>query len=226
MSLSYYVAIQGETYGPADLSTLASWAQAGSFTAQDFVWDEASAQWVVAGWMTDTAPLFGTLPPLAPPTPIDAPSAAPKKRAAETATGTLQKIEEIAAMAGIQCVNEGKYLVVPFRIGENRRQAVFVNEYATLPDGMHVISFFSPCGKNKPGFLAGMSKAQAIDLLRRNGHSLFGGFVLARVRDEEYIAFQTTQIIETMEVEEFRDHANAVASLADGYEAQMGQDSF
>ena len=156
MTQSYYVAIQGETYGPADFATLRAWAEAGSFTAQDYVWDEASAQWVVAGWMTQTAPLFGTLPPTAPPTPIEAPSAAPKKRAAEISGETLKKIEEIAAMAGIRCVNEGKYLVVPFMIGADRRQAVYVNEYAALPDGMHVISFFSPCGKNKAGFLAGL----------------------------------------------------------------------
>lgn len=55
---SYYVSIQGQSYGPTDAEELRKWHLAGTFNATDFVWIEAKNEWVAAASIAELAEVF------------------------------------------------------------------------------------------------------------------------------------------------------------------------
>jgi hypothetical protein len=55
---SFYVSIQGQSYGPADAEELRKWHLAGSFNESDFVWNEAKNEWVAAASVAELAEVF------------------------------------------------------------------------------------------------------------------------------------------------------------------------
>jgi hypothetical protein len=81
-SVQFSVAINGQTYGPYDLSALAQMAEAGQFSAQSQVWRQGMAGWQAAGTVPELAGLFaetGTSPalPALPPSPAPSVPGAP-----------------------------------------------------------------------------------------------------------------------------------------------------
>ncbi len=144
-------------------------------------------------------------------------------------TEVLRKVNEIAALAGYTVQPHDQVedmLVCPFDMGGGRSQIVYIHPVGQTPDGMEIISFFSPCAAVKQGFLNGLSKRHAVDLLRRNGMLLGGQFAVVDFGNIDLLVVRSTQIVDTMEVEEFRMHANLVAMVADDYEREMGTDVF
>lgn len=146
----------------------------------------------------------------------------------KSCTDVLSKVEEIAGLAGYK-VNRhpsGSLLMISFDMGRGRSQNVFIVPCGTTPDGKNVVSFSSPCMAVKKGMFKGIGKAQALDLLRRNAMLKFGHFAIASAGDCEGIMACASQIVETMEIEEFEALANTVAIIADEYEREHGQDQF
>lgn len=138
----------------------------------------------------------------------------------------LRKVEEIAAMADTPCERRGDTLVATYHFHDGRDQTVYIIECGETANGMHMIGFFSPCQKLEHGSLAELSKDRAVELLRRNSSLLMGSYCLRNTGTSDLLGVRATQILETMEVEEFVACCASVAVIADSYEREMGQDSF
>jgi hypothetical protein len=144
-------------------------------------------------------------------------------------TQVLEKVSQIATMAGytVKSMPERNFVAVPFDMGNGRKQVVYVRYIGQTPDEHDVVSFDSPCMEVKKGWLRGLSKDRAIDLLKRNANLLFGRFAIEQIEGEDDVLIVcSTQIIDTMEVEEFDAHCRAVAVIADEYEKELGTDHF
>ena len=147
----------------------------------------------------------------------------------QTATQVMQKVEEIGAMAGYELSrhpNTDEMIVIGYDMGNGRTQTVYVHACGKTPEDQDLICFLSPCQAVRKGLLKGMGKDQAIDLLRRNGQLVVGSFAIENIDGTEILVVRSTQIVDTMEVEEFRFHANFVAIIADRYEQEHGEDVF
>ncbi|MCL4741182.1 MAG: hypothetical protein KJZ54_03175 [Phycisphaerales bacterium] len=146
----------------------------------------------------------------------------------KSCTDVLSKVEEIAGLAGYKVSRHpsGGLLVVAFDMGRGRTQNVFIAPCGTTPDGKNVVTISSPCMAVKKGLFKGIGRAQALDLLRRNAMLTFGHFAIASAGDCEGVMVCATQIVETMEIEEFEALVNTVAIVADEYEREHGQDRF
>ncbi|MGI9458239.1 MAG: hypothetical protein ACR2NU_16875 [Aeoliella sp.] len=139
----------------------------------------------------------------------------------------LTKVEQIARMADLKCQRNGDLLMFGFDMGGGRSQTVAVTKFAEGEDGMNIILFFSPCQEISKGvFAGGLSKGSATTLLRHNASLPFGHFAIMEIDDQEMVCVRTTQILETMEVEEFQGHCYGVANVADAWEKQLGVDKF
>ena len=144
----------------------------------------------------------------------------------------FRRVGEIATMAGIQLheVEKGHPLAglpaAGFNMPGNRSQRVFIRPAAEQEDGNTIITFVSPCLWVKTGFLKGMSKAQAIDLLTRNEDLYFARYGIWRMDGGDMVVASADQILETMESEEFSALVQNVAMAADAYEAEHGGDDF
>jgi succinyl-CoA synthetase alpha subunit len=71
-----------------------------------------------------------------------------------------------------------------------------------------------------------MSKTVAVQLLKANAKLDFGHFCTMSLGGDEMICVRATQILETMEVEEFQQNCLNVARLADAWEEKIGKNEF
>lgn len=148
------------------------------------------------------------------------------ERKAVEAEEIVEKINQVATMAGIRGHRQGNLLVFGWDLGRGRDQACYVAPFSQTDDGLNVICFFSPCQRLGKGFLSGMSKSSAMQVLRINSQLEFGHFCLMTLGGEEMVCVRATQILETMEVQEFRENCQAVAGIADAWEEKIGRDDF
>jgi hypothetical protein len=138
----------------------------------------------------------------------------------------LEKIHQIATMAGIKGQRQGELLSYGWDFGRGRDQMCFVAPFIETDEGLHLVCFFSPCERLGKGFLGGMSKNTALQLLRLNSQLEFGHFAIMKLGGDELLCVRTTQILETMEVQEFEQHCMGVAKLADAWEEKIGKNEF
>lgn len=138
----------------------------------------------------------------------------------------VAKIHQVAGMAGIKGQRDGNLLSFAWDFGEGRDQMVYIAPFAETDDGLNVICFFSPCQRLGTGFLSGISKQTALQLLRTNSELDFGHFAVMKLGGDEMICVRATQILETMEVQEFEQQCLAVARLADAWEEKIGKNEF
>ncbi|MHC4390843.1 MAG: type III secretion system chaperone family protein [Planctomycetota bacterium] len=138
----------------------------------------------------------------------------------------LARVEAVGAEAGLTGQRTGDLLMYGFELPGGRRQTLAIRKFAQTDDGMNIISFISPCERLGSGFFSGMSKKTALELLRLNSQLPNGAFCLSTIGGTEHLCVRATQILETMEVEEFEAHCMAVASLADIWEMRIGKDEF
>lgn len=117
-------------------------------------------------------------------------------------------------------------VVVKLQLPGGREHTVFISESGKSPGGFTVISFVSPCERLKTGFLTGISKRQALDLLRQNAAMPFAAFSLLSTENGEMLCVRSTQLLDTMDPAEFRASVECVAAFADRYEADQGRDDF
>lgn len=66
--VSYFIAVNGQSQGPYDISTLTSMISSGNITKDTLVWKNGMAQWSAAGTVSELSALFSTsgMPPLPP----------------------------------------------------------------------------------------------------------------------------------------------------------------
>lgn len=67
-AVQYYVAINGQQYGPYNMLQMQQMVQNGQINASVLVWAQGMPQWVAAGSVAELSQLFATTPPLVPPT--------------------------------------------------------------------------------------------------------------------------------------------------------------
>jgi len=139
-----------------------------------------------------------------------------------TVSDTLEKVEQIAKMADIRGQRRENLLGFLFSLQGGRDQLVYVGELGETDEGMTVICFFSPCQRRGSGFLKGLSKGDALNLLRLTAQMPFGHFCIMELGGEELVCVRATQILETMEVQEFQSHITNVALAADAWEKKVG----
>lgn len=106
-----------------------------------------------------------------------------------------------------------------------REQQVFVRVSGLLAQGLHVVTFFSPCHRVPEG------EQLAPDLMRRlllvNEQHRFVRLALWPMDDGELVVASWDQIVETMEAEELGTQVRALAVVADRLEQQLdGSDRF
>ena len=135
-------------------------------------------------------------------------------------------ITNIAESAGIGCKRQGDTLVFGWDLGEDRDQMVYVAPFAETAGGLKVICFFSPCERLGKGFLGGISKDTAVQLLRLNSQLDFGHFCMMKLGGDELLCVRATHLLETMDAEEFKQNCANVAQLADAWEEKIGRNEF
>lgn len=142
----------------------------------------------------------------------------------------LDQVAQTAAMADLKLDEHPQLpgmLVGGFDLGGGRSQHVYIAYHGRTPDGEDVIMIMSPCQRVKRGLTgSGLPRGLANELLRRNGRHIFGSFALIPVGKEESLMVVSTQIVQTMEIEELKAHLGFVTFTADAYEAERGRDDF
>ena len=134
---------------------------------------------------------------------------------------TMKKIADIAKLAGIRGEVDGKgRFAAGFNLSGQRTQVVYVLPSMQLPAGT-VVNIYSPCRVVKGGFLSGMSKEQALDLLKANEKIPFARYSVIEGEDGQLLVMAGMDaLLETLDAAEFGTYLWAVATYADAYEAK------
>ena len=129
----------------------------------------------------------------------------------------LQKLSDIAKLAGIKArTNEEMlHLEAGFNLPDGRSQMVYVRPTAQNAKTGVVVTFFSPCLKVGKGFLKGLSKEQAVDLLKKNEQVLFARYGIWESDDSNLIVASVDQLLDTLDPDEFGTNMWHVAMAAD-----------
>jgi len=140
----------------------------------------------------------------------------------------LKKVANAAALAGIkgQIDADGKHFAMGFNTTAGRTQMVYIRPTGKTPDGQDIVTVFSPALVVKKGMFAGMSKDQAIALLRLNENTFFARFGIWESETESMVVASSDLILDTVDTAELNAHAYYVAFAADNYEAKHGADKF
>jgi hypothetical protein len=136
----------------------------------------------------------------------------------------LQRIADVATLAGIKGrIDEAREsFVASFTTGDERSQVVHVRPTVRTPKGQQVVTFVSPCRVAKKGFLRGLSKDDALELLKLNERVPFARFGVLSGDEEDMVVTSVDHILDTLDAAEFFNHCWAVATAADGYERKHG----
>jgi hypothetical protein len=139
----------------------------------------------------------------------------------------LERVNEVSTLAGINgSIDEQRmHYAMGFNLDAGRSQMVYVRN--TAKGGSHqVITLFSPCMVMKKGFFSGISKDQAVDLLRRNENVMFARYGIWETETETMVVASVDHLLETLDPDEFKTSALHVAMAADLYEREHGKDRF
>ncbi|MHC8863730.1 hypothetical protein ACYVVI_00930 [Arenicellales bacterium IMCC57338] len=134
---------------------------------------------------------------------------------------TLDKVAKVAELAGIsgKIDDERMEFMSGFNISETRSQMVNIRPVGKAINEEDVVMIYSPCLIVKKGMLSGISKEQAIELLRQNEGSMFGRFGIWRFKDEDMIVVSSDHMVATLDPAELEMHMLYIAQMADKYEA-------
>jgi hypothetical protein len=140
----------------------------------------------------------------------------------------LKKIENVAALAGLKGAidNEGRHFAMGFHTTAGRSQQVFVRPTGKTPNGQAIVTLFSPALVVKKGMFSGMTKDQAVELLKLNENTFFARFGIWESDKESMIVASSDLLLETLDPDELKAHAFYVAFAADNYESKHGSDKF
>ena len=138
----------------------------------------------------------------------------------------LEKVEAVAALAGLDGeIDEERMAFVWYcETDESRSQVVYVRPAGQTVSEEDVITIFSPCLSVKKGMLSGISKDQALDLLRQNEEALFGRFGIWSFEGSDMIVVSVDHILSSLDPSEFEMHMIYVAMMADKYEEKHSKE--
>ena len=140
----------------------------------------------------------------------------------------LKQISEIAALAGLkgEISEDGFAYMLGFELDGGRSQVVRVRPTMQTPDGQPIVTIDSPCLVVKKGLLSGISKDQALELLRLNEQFPFARFGIVESDDASMVVSSIDHLLSTLDPDELRHSAWCVAMAADSYEEKHGGDVF
>ncbi|MGD9126136.1 MAG: hypothetical protein PVH19_02050 [Planctomycetia bacterium] len=139
----------------------------------------------------------------------------------------LKKVAQIGALAGIsgKIDQENGVFSAGMQMG-NRGQLVHVRPCNRNFQGAQVVTFFSPCIRVEKGFMKGITKEMAIELLRLNEEALFARYGIWTGQNADLIVASVDHLLDTLDPEEFESSFVHVAIAADQYESRYGRDEF
>ena len=140
----------------------------------------------------------------------------------------LRRIAEVAKLAGIrgQIDEQAMMFRSTFGLDNGRSQLVVVRKTMNARNGGPVVTIFSPCVELDAGWLKGISKDQALGLLRANERFPFARYGLSTMGGKEMVIASMDVLLDSLDAEEFGTYIWSVATVADAYEAQHKQDKF
>ena len=63
-TVSYHIAVNGQTTGPYDINTLKQMAATGQFSSETLVWKPGMSEWVKAETVDELKSMFAVMPPI------------------------------------------------------------------------------------------------------------------------------------------------------------------
>ena len=135
----------------------------------------------------------------------------------------LKQIAETANLAGMrgEIAENGHSFAMGFELGEGRRQLIFVApHHGPSFFEKEVVTVWSVCLRVKKGMFSGLSKDRAFELLKRNQVVPFARYGILENDSEMLIVASADHLLETLDPEELRHTAYAVAMAADVYEKE------
>ena len=139
----------------------------------------------------------------------------------------LKKIAQIAALAGIngQINQKNGTFMAGMQLG-HRSQMVHARPSGRNFKDAAIITVFSPCLEVKKGFMKGISKEMALELLRLNEETPFARFSIWDSDDANLIVASADHLLDSLDPDDFESLFIHVAIAADQYEAKYGKDEF
>ena len=138
----------------------------------------------------------------------------------------LKRIDHILRSAGIPSEQYEVGIRCRFQLAGGRQQTVEIEPVTRTPEDNHVISFFSRCELLGKSLFDQLSGTQANSLLRLNSTLPIGYFCIKDIDGQRYLGVRSTQLLETMDLEELRVNLGALAQLADQWEERLDKDEF
>ena len=131
-------------------------------------------------------------------------------------------------MAGLRggIDDAGEHFQMGFDTSNGRNQRLFIRPTGPSQDGRTVVTFFSPARTMSKEMFAGLSRQEAIDILRINENLYFARFGIWESATEITIVASADAVLETLDAAEMRTLAYAVVNAADAYEAKFGVNRF
>jgi hypothetical protein len=146
----------------------------------------------------------------------------------EERLGILKKVESITALAGLRGAvsDDGDCFGMGFETNNNRSQRVFVRPTGHTPDGMTIVTPFSPARMVAKGLFKGLGRDAAIKLLKLDENTFFARFGLWESQSELRIVASVDTILDSLDADEIYAYAHYTAHAADAYEPKHGGDRF
>lgn len=140
----------------------------------------------------------------------------------------LERVSEVATLAGLKgrVIEDRMHYQMQFELERGRSQGVFVRDSSKEDQQKPIITIFSPCRVLKKGLFSGISKDQAVELLRLNEAVLFARFGIWETKSDIMVVASIDHLLDTLDPEEFMASTICVARAADGYESKYGKDVF
>jgi hypothetical protein len=136
----------------------------------------------------------------------------------------LKQVEQVATLAGFRGAidNDGAHFIMGFETTQGRSQQVWVRPTGKTPEGKAIVTMFSPARVIPKSMFSGISKEDAVELLKLNENTFFARFGIWDNPKESMIVASSDLLLDTMDPDELRAHAFYVSFAADGYEAKHG----
>ena len=140
----------------------------------------------------------------------------------------LKQVANVATLAGLKgrIDENGKHFVMGFDMKDGRGQQVFVRPNGYSPEGAAIVTMWSPAHVFAKGLFGSISKDQAVELLKMNENGFFARYGVWENEKETVVIVSWDLLLSTLDPDELRLQAWAVACHADAYEAKHRQDKF
>lgn len=140
----------------------------------------------------------------------------------------LERVSEVATLAGLKgkVIEERMEFHMDFGLADGRHQMVFVRDSSRDDNKKAIVTIFSPARVLKKSLFGGISKDQAVDLLRMNESMMFARFGIWEAKEAIMVVASIDHLLDTLDPDEFMASTFCVAMAADGYERKFGKDEF